>query len=282
MKIGCGTVVFREYPLDRALAAIREAGFEYLETQAIAPWCPHVDIRRDDPVQFAEKVKAAGFKGVTALWMPDGTLVSSEKSVESGIIAVEWAGAAGIGVVNTGDGFKPQGMSDSVALGIIRRRMEAILEKAARWGVYLAIEPHGSYSLTAAGLKKLLSLVDSPWLGVNYDAANVRRAGYVESKGGSFEWKGSDEAGDEVSVLEAIAERVVHFHAKDMDDDRSCVALGEGEVKLRECIQLLRRYDYNGAVSLETEGGMTFEEDCELAKKSFEYLNKIINGDKDE
>jgi len=42
MKKGCGTVVFREYELDRTLAAIREAGFEYFETQAqplVQPCC---------------------------------------------------------------------------------------------------------------------------------------------------------------------------------------------------------------------------------------------------
>ena len=37
MKKGCGTVVFRKFDLDTTLAAIREAGFEYFETQATNP-----------------------------------------------------------------------------------------------------------------------------------------------------------------------------------------------------------------------------------------------------
>lgn len=68
MKIGCGTVVFRKYELRRALDAIRKAGYEYFETQAINPWCPHVDIDRDDPVKLAELAREFGFKGITALF----------------------------------------------------------------------------------------------------------------------------------------------------------------------------------------------------------------------
>jgi sugar phosphate isomerase/epimerase len=34
IKVGCGTVLFREYELERSLDAIRNIGFEYFETQA--------------------------------------------------------------------------------------------------------------------------------------------------------------------------------------------------------------------------------------------------------
>lgn len=285
MKIGCGTEVFREFPLDRALDAIRQAGYEYFETQAIAPWCPHVDIRRDDPISFADNAKKLGFKGVTALWMPDGSLLTSEKSVESGKIALEWAAAAGIGVVNTGDGFKPDGMTDGSAYTLLRRRLEALLETAERVGVYIAIEPHGSYSLSSAGLVKLMSLVDSPWLGINFDPANIYRARIGENKSPAQEVRAAHEradkaekeerAEDELDILDKIADRVVHFHAKDMDDNGVCTALGDGEVKLAECIKLLGRYDYCGAVSLETEGGDNFDDCLEIAKGGFEFLSRL-------
>ena len=49
MKLGCGTVLFRKFDLERSLEAIRNIGFEYFETQAVGPWCPHVDVDKDDP-----------------------------------------------------------------------------------------------------------------------------------------------------------------------------------------------------------------------------------------
>ena len=57
MKIGCGTVIFREYPLRQALELIRSAGYDYVETQATAPFCPHVDVDRDDPLTLRDMVK---------------------------------------------------------------------------------------------------------------------------------------------------------------------------------------------------------------------------------
>jgi sugar phosphate isomerase/epimerase len=45
MKIGCGTVSFRRQPLREAFERIRRAGYEYAETQATGPWCPHVDVK---------------------------------------------------------------------------------------------------------------------------------------------------------------------------------------------------------------------------------------------
>ncbi len=269
-------MVFRQQPLEKALYAIRNAGFEYCETQSTAPFCPHVDVFRDDPVKFADRVKSEGFLGVTALWTPDGQLLTNDKSTDSAIRAVEWAGAAGIGVVNIGDGFKTPNFTEKAATGLLRRRMSLILEEAAKNGVYLAIEPHGTYSLTSEGLKRLLSLVDSPWLGVNFDAANVYRAGYVETKDGSAEFKEAENRESELDVLEAVAERVVHYHVKDLDGDRRCVALGEGEVKNEDCIRLLRRCDYIGAYSLETEGDDEYDAACELCEKSFRWLSEQL------
>lgn len=272
IKIGCSTVVFRREPLEKALYAIRNAGFEYCETQSTAPFCPHVDVFKDDPISFSDRIKSEGFLGVTALWMPDGQLLTNEKSVDSAVRAIEWAGAAGIGVVNTGDGFKTPNFTDKAAMGLLRRRLSIILEEAAKNGVYLAIEPHGTYSLTSEGLKRLLSLVDSPWLGVNFDAANICRAGYVETKDGAADFRETENKENELDVLESVAERVVHYHVKDIDSDRKCVALGEGEVKNAECIRLLKRCDYIGAYSLETEGDSEFEDTCELCRRSYGWL----------
>ena len=37
MNIACGTVTFRQYPLQEALQRIKAAGYEYAEPQATAP-----------------------------------------------------------------------------------------------------------------------------------------------------------------------------------------------------------------------------------------------------
>jgi sugar phosphate isomerase/epimerase len=185
MDIGCGTVTFREQSLDQAMAWIAEAGYDTVEPQAVAPWCPHVDPWHDDPDRFRGKVRDFGFKAASALWAANGAIMADPDSVSGISQTIRWAAAAGIPIVIAGDGRKPEGMTDTEALERLRDRLEAILTVAEDNRVSLAIEPHGSFSLTADGLRTIMGLSPSPWLSVNYDTANVHRAQYVETAQGA-------------------------------------------------------------------------------------------------
>lgn len=277
MKKGCGTVVFREYDVERTLEAIRSAGYEYFETQATNPWCNHVVLEKDDPVAFAQMAKKHGFKAITSLWTPEGALIpAGDACVPTVKRAIEWAAAAGIPVLDFGDGHKPPVMSDNDAFRRLEDRILELLETAEKNKVILALEPHGTFSLTADGLKKILSISDSPYLGINYDCANIHRAAYVETKEGVATWRSVENGMGEAEVLSAIVDRVVHFHAKDLDAEGNCVALGTGCVDVAGCIGVLKKAGYQGAVSLETEGGMPFDASLKLAKDSGAYLDAIL------
>lgn len=275
MKIACGTVLFRQHSLEKALDAIKSCGYEYVETQSVGPWCPHVNVENDDPIRYADLVRSYGFKGTTALWMRNGQLISSDVCVEWAIRTLEWAKAAGIPVVNTGDGFKTEDMTDEDAMKLYEERMEKILEACERFQTHIAIEPHGTFSLTGDGLSRLMSISDSKWLGVNYDACNIFRASYVESKGDQYRKVELEKTEDEVAVLRRVVDRVVHMHAKDYKNDH-CVSLGEGNVKIAECIQVLKGAGYTGAISLETEGDESFEESLRFAQNGYRYLKERI------
>jgi len=279
MKLGCGTVLFRKYDLERSLDAIRNIGFEYFETQAVGPWCPHVNVEKDDPENLVRLKEKFGFKAITGLWSLNGNIISNPNSVASGIRTIEWAAAAGIPVVHTGDGHKPEDMSDEDAYKTLEERLGLILEAAAKHNVTVAIEPHGTFSLTAEGLHKMMKMGDPKYLGINYDACNIFRAGYVESGNGKSGWKSTGEGTNEVAVLESVLDRVVHCHAKDINEARACVATGEGIVNVKGCVELLKKSGYQGVVSVETEGDNdTFEEVVELAAKSYKYLNDLIRA----
>lgn len=270
-KIGCGTVTFRKQPLEEALERIRRAGYEYVETQATGPWCPHVDVSKDDPQKFGQTVRKFGFKGVTGLWSSHGAIIPDAASVEGITRTIQWAKEAGIPVVHAGDGRKPDALSEEDALKLMGERLAAILEVAEKCRVYLAIEPHGTFSLTADGLKKIMALSPSKWLGINYDTANVHRATYVETANGGYSWTPFGLRQDEVATLKAVADRVVHVHVKDVVGAK-CVALGEGKVNLRGCLQALKARGYTGVFSLETEGEFGTEDGQKLIEASYRYL----------
>ncbi len=276
MRIGCGTVLFREFPLERALDAIRNIGYEYFETQAVGPWCPHVDVEKDDPAFLVNLQKKYGFKGITGLWSWNGNIIANDASVPSVRRSIEWAAAAGIPVVHFGDGSKKPDMSEDDAFLVLSEKVAALAETAKQYGVKLALEPHGIFSLTGAGLNRILSLADGDVLGINYDACNIRRAGFVETGNGASGWSVGGGGEDELAVLQTVASRVVHCHVKDMNlAAGECVALGDGDVRVRDCVTWLRDFGYDGVFSVETEGHADFDYVVQLAEKSYRYLKEM-------
>ena len=278
MKLGCGTVLFRQFDLERSLEAIRKIGFEYFETQAVGPWCPHVNVEKDDPERLVRLKNQFGFREITGLWSLNGNIIANENAVSSGIRSVEWAAAAGIPILHTGDGKKPKDMSDEDAYKVLEEKLGRILEAARKYGVKVAIEPHGTFSLTLAGLQKMLTLGEPEVLGINYDACNIFRAGYVESGNNKSGYKSAGQGEDELAVLQGIADRVIHCHAKDINAEKICVPVGDGEVNIGGCVKYLKKVGYQGAVSVETEGGDDFDEVVARAAKSYDYLNRLIRA----
>jgi sugar phosphate isomerase/epimerase len=265
MKIGCGTVSFRRRPLREAFERIRRAGYEYAETQATGPWCPHVHVKKDDPEKFRKLAADCGFKGITGLWA-GGDLADS----------IRWAQAAGIPVVHTGDVHLGETDCEDEALRKFGERLAKVLEVAEKCRVCVAIEPHGSFSLTADGLKRLMELSDSKWLGINYDTANVHRVLYPKDAPGAVTYRVVGRRQDEVATLDAVADRVVHVHVKDLVGTR-CVALGEGGVNILGCLRVLQKHKYTGVVSLETEGDLDFDETQRLVEASYKYLVRALS-----
>ena len=275
MKIGCNTVAFRRESLDFALDKIASAGYEYVEVEANLLWCPHADPWHDDPIQFKEKVRNFGIKGVSAIGS-HRELITSEQGVKDIARALEWCYEADIPVVLTGEGRMPADMSTSQALGILKGRLEELAVVAEKNRVYLALEDHGSISLTPEGLPQTLALVQSDWIGVNFDTANIHRGDYVGTDRNKYEWKlGGAASYSQTDLMVKKFSKVRHTHIKDLVG-RDAVILGKGEVDIRGCLQILKEGGYEGVLSYETEGMQTPEESVAMIVASKKYLEETL------
>jgi sugar phosphate isomerase/epimerase len=109
---------------------------------------------------------------------------------------------------------------------------------------------------------KILNLVPSEMLGVNFDTGNVTLFGT-----------------DPLMMLDAVIDKVMHVHLKDID--RATfekykgmtgipfgTPLGEGVVPIKEIISRLKKAGFDGELSIE----------CGVSglKKSITYLRSII------
>jgi L-ribulose-5-phosphate 3-epimerase len=277
MEIGCNTIAFRKDGFDFALDKIASAGYEYVEVEANLKWCQHVDPWKDDPVKFKDKIKGFGFKGVSAIGN-HRELITSDQGVKDIERALSWAPDAGVSIILTGEGRKPEDMSEEAALEVLRKRLEKLCKVAEQNKVYLAMEDHGTISLTPDGLPKIISLVDSEWLVVNFDTANIHRGDYVGTDSEGYEWKlGGKTSYSEIELLKKVARRVKHLHIKDVVG-RDAVTLGKGEIDLKGCLKILKETGFEGVLSYETEGWETAEESEEMIKESRKFLLESLKN----
>jgi len=164
----------------------------------------------------------------------------------------------------TEDMYPPKWIDDSEAYDIMRITLRAIAETCEENGVYIAVEQHGPYTAKIEHMKRILTLVDSPWIKCNYDCGNTFLAG-----------------SDPYDMLEAVIDKVVHVHAKDIsvkqaEAERGKVtgtavgcACGDGVIDWKKLVGRLKKAGYRGVLSVECG---TEEE----AVRSHAHLTKVL------
>jgi sugar phosphate isomerase/epimerase len=272
IKIGVNMEFIRH--ADKSLAyGIKSAaniGFEYIEPCFLMGRCLisnggycHVTSLDTDPEEIKQMVAASGVKisGVSS----HSDLLNPEFGVLYARRGIRYAKALGVNVVQiTEDMYPPKWITEEVAYEIMKTNLRAISETCEENGVYIGVEPHGPYTTKIKHMLRILELVDSPWIRVNYDSGNTFLGGE-----------------DPYAMLDAVADKVVHVHAKDIstqqaDAERGKVtgtavgcACGDGVINWTRVVKRLKQAKYTGVLSVEcgTE---------EQAEKSLTHLKKVL------
>ena len=120
----------------------------------------------------------------------------------------------------------------------IARRLESVLDRAEQLGVTIALETHDSFA-SAVLVGELLQRVASPSFAAIWDVHHPYRVGEAPA-----------------DVLLALGARVCLVHVKDArrhGEEWELVALGEGDVPVRESLDALRACGYDGWLTVEWE-----------------------------
>jgi len=206
----------------------------------------------DDPGEMKDILDQNGVKpsGVSA----HCPLMRPEISVPYLQKAIRLAAAIGAPVVNTDEGIRPAWVSMDEAFHVMKYTLTTVLRTAERYGVFIGIEPHQSITRTTEGLLKIVGLVESPLLRVNYDTGNVYLAG-----------------GDPYEGLKAVCRLLVHVHAKDItvehaDAERGKVtgtpvgcACGDGVIDWQRVISILRAANFSLSIQVMMSGSSRSE-----------------------
>lgn len=149
-------------------------------------------------------VRVASLSGHSPLMRPEAAVPRLTR-------AIELADACGARFVNTDEMVKPAWMDDAFAHAVMRYTLTRAAQCAARHKVWLCIEPHGIYTRTSQGLMRIVRLVDSPWIQVNWDTGNAYLAGVEDPYDG----------------LSAVRDAVYHVHAKDISMQHGAAERGK-------------------------------------------------------
>ena len=268
MKLCAEADTFRHSEKDFAYAieTAKELGFEYIEPEVMTGRCLlnvygycNITSLEDDPMDMRKALEAAGLK--VACLSAHSSLLDTVYGTDYLKKAIRYAYILGAPIVNTAEGPKPGWMTDDDAFRIMKYNLDELLRMCANYEITLTIEPHGVYTTNAEGLLKIMSLSDSPYLAINYDTGNVAVAG-----------------NDSVETLEAVVQHVKHCHLKDIVRTQTAGhetgvtaggAIGDGDVDIKGCLDVLKRVGYDGCLSIECDG-------VEALKKSIEFLTPLL------
>ena len=223
----------------------------------------HVTSMDTDPKLIRDLCAEAGGK-ISGL-SSHSDLLNPEYGVLYARRGIRYARALGVNVVQiTEDMYPPKWIDEFEAYNIMRITLRAIAETCEENGVYIAVEQHGPYTAKIEHMKRVLTLVDSPWIKCNFDCGNTFLAG-----------------SDPYKMLEAVNDKVVHVHAKDIsvkqaEAERGKVtgtavgcACGDGVIDWKKLIGRLKKSGYRGVLSVECG---TEEE----AVRSHAHLTKVL------
>ncbi|HRN56987.1 MAG TPA: sugar phosphate isomerase/epimerase family protein [Agriterribacter sp.] len=192
-------------------------------------------------------------------------LMKPEAAVNRLTRAIILADALDTRFVNTDEMIQPDWMDNDFAHEVMKYTLTKANLAAQRHGVYICIEPHGVFTSTAEGLMRIVNLVRSPWIGVNWDTGNSYLAGIEDPYDG----------------LHAVRDHVYHIHAKDIsmghgEKERGKVfgtpvgcACGEGMVNWDKVFEIMEPVDRE--IFLSVECG-TIDE----AERSLRFLERTL------
>ncbi|MDO4558520.1 MAG: sugar phosphate isomerase/epimerase family protein, partial [Planctomycetia bacterium] len=159
-----------------------ELGYEYIEP--MVHWGRellsearyfHSVSMLDDPLRIRRAAGDAGVK-LSAL-SAHSQLSKPEIAVEYLKQAARYANECGAPVINTHEGHRQSWTTEEEDFVLIRYSIMEAVKVCEPRGIRLGLETHQTYSLVPEKYDRILRLVDSPYVGANFDTGNAYLGG---------------------------------------------------------------------------------------------------------
>lgn len=259
----------KEMSLDDFIKRSVELGVDAISVEH----CFFESFEADYLAKVKATVEATGMDIIMAWGHPDGLeRGKSQEAYDDMIKTIPFAKAIGaevMGIRGSSLMFRHEPHGPQIDALVVQ--LKEAIKVAEEYGVKLAIENHIDF--TADEMYEILTRVDSPWLGLNFDTGNFLRL-----------------LDDPIKGMEKLAPYVLATHCKDLVVDSSVpptewyyfagVPVGRGLVDNAKLAKMLDEVGFDGYMTIEIDHPHSDWEGCEdeAVAISVKELKKIKKG----
>ena len=262
---------YHGFSLEQALDGISKAGFGYIELSAVKNWTEHAmaDMSESELDSIKELLRKYG---ITAITLSGHCDLFDEQRLEDFRNNIELAAKMGCKYIISSTGEAHFGKKEEFNDDILVEHIKSLLPALEKNNIILALELHGVYC-KGEDMGRVTRLVDSPYVGVNYDTANVVYFGGTSP----------------IDDIKTCADQVKHVHLKEGFGEKGVwnfPGTGNGTLPLKEFMEYMDANNYDGPYSIEIEYTEDYcmrdkdqPGDIDVANKemadSFKYLKSL-------
>jgi fructoselysine 3-epimerase len=280
MQLSFSTNAFVKYSLYEAVERIAAIGYDGVELLADAPHL-YADSVSESDVRTLKKLldrtglRVANVNANTAMgyygrdfWEPlfEPSIAHPDEPLRSWRVAyskkcIDLAVALGSPSVSLTSGRPVPGVLPQRSLELLRESLTELLEYAKHRSVHIGIEYEpGLLIERCEELEPVIRDMHSDHLGANLDLGHSHVLGE-----------------DPETVIRTLGQSIFHIHVEDIDSRKHYHLIpGKGSMDFRELFGILKRYGYNGFVTVELYTYPHRPEDA--AREALEFLRGVETG----
>lgn len=260
----------------------RYFGENKIDIEGFIKFCRDIEVDGVDLCEYYWKDKKAEIERIP-LWLKENNLalavfaIGNEFTVTTAIEmkkqvnyvkqGIDTALRIGVDKVRIFGGYH-DGKPRRECMDKVEEGIEKCLPYAEKNQVTLVLENHGDMPGTSKEILGIIEKFKSPYFKCTLDIGN-------------FIYDNMAEKEDPISATKNLVDCTIHCHVKDFRYSEnknskleSCV-VGEGIVPVKDCLKVLKDYNYKEYISLEFEGSKTVD-DLVGIKRSIQHIKKII------
>ncbi|AEE96862.1 sugar phosphate isomerase/epimerase family protein [Mahella australiensis] len=270
MKISFTTLSCPDWSWDKILKEAVRLGYDGIEVRGVEGEMFLPKAKPFLPENIDNTISVLKQKGLAICCLDTSSSFHDPERFDAAILeaekTIDLAQSLGVPYIRVFGNNIPNPAKKEETIKRVAKGLETVGTYADRKGICVLIETHGDFS-SSNNLLQVLNRVDNPAIGVLWDINHPYKV-----------------FGEPIEVtFERLGKYIKHTHIKDSKGkgkEATLCLIGEGDVPIAECIDILKRHGYSGWLSLEWEKKWHPElEEPELVIPAYiRYIKKMLSA----